>query len=370
MKKLGCVVVFFGLLAFGLPLGLIAVASSQTHKEVPARATAAVATLGIPARMLQAYENAARRIRSVSPKCQGMTWAVVAGVAKVESNHAAGRSVADDGTVSPPIYGPRLTGSGVGGNTQAFADTDGGKYDGDATTERAVGPFQFMPSTWVSGGQDGNGDGRRDPQNADDAALSAAAYLCGRGRNLADPRQLHDAIYTYNHSEAYVSEVTSWIRQYGQLGSAPASAMTATGSAKSAIGAALTQLGKPYSWGGGGTNGASTGVCCSPGGKSGAAINGFDCSGLTQYAFAQVGVRLPRTAAEQAGIGKRIPASGGLNALRPGDLVFFGLGTDSSIYHVGIYVGAGQMVNAARPGTVVRQEAVWQDGFAGGARVI
>ncbi|WP_258017386.1 C40 family peptidase [Streptomyces noursei] len=369
MKKLGCLVVLFGLLLFGIPLGLIAVVSNKPRQDTSTSAVAASAP-DIPARMLQAYQNASAKVASVAPKCQGMTWAVVAGIAKVESDHAAGHTIAGDGTISPPIYGPRLTGSGVGGNTQYFADTDGGKYDGDPTAERAVGPFQFMPSTWSSSGQDGNADGRKDPQNADDAALSAAVYLCGRGRNLADSHQLHDAIYSYNHSEAYVSEVTGWIRRYAQLDSKGTSPMLSTGSAKKVIEAALSQVGVPYSWGGGNASGATTGICCSPGGKSGASIRGFDCSGLAQFAFAQVGVQLPRTAASQAQVGRRIAASQGLNALRPGDLVFFGYGADSSIYHVAIYLGSGQMLNAPRPGSAVRREAVWQDGFAGGARVI
>ncbi|WP_308123089.1 C40 family peptidase [Streptomyces geysiriensis] len=104
-----------------------------------------------------------------------------------------------------------------------------------------------------------------------------------------------------------------------------------------------------------------------------ARIKGFDCSGLTTYAYAQAGIRLPRTAAAQAGVGRRIPASAGTRALKPGDLVFYAYapGRDSTIYHVGIYVGSGQMVNAARPGTVVRLDAVdAMSGYAGGARLL
>lgn len=370
MRKLGCITVVLGLLLFGVPLGVIAIAAKEPKSEV-IQPVGKVS--GIPARILKAYQVAESKISSIVPQCKGMTWAVVAGIAKIESNHAAGRSIAGDGTLREPIYGPRLTGSGVGGNTSYFADTDHGRYDGDTSTERAVGPFQFMPATWSARGQDANGDGKRDPQNVDDAALTAAAYLCGNGRNLTDSGQLHAAVYSYNASEAYVADVTGWITRYTQLGAAGATGggITATGGAKTVIEAARAQRGLPYSWGGGNASGPSTGVCCSPGGKSGAQITGFDCSGLTQYAYAQVGVRLPRLASAQAGVGKRIPASQGTGALRPGDLVFFGYGSDSTIYHVGIYLGDGQMINAARPGTRVRQEAVWQDhGFAGGARVI
>jgi cell wall-associated NlpC family hydrolase len=297
---------------------------------------------------------------------------VVAGVAKVESNHAGGRRIAADGTLRDPIYGPRLTGSGVGGNTRYFPDTDRGRYDADTTTERAVGPLQFMPATWASNGQDGNGDGEKDPQNADDAALTAAVYLCGPGRDLRDAAQLRQAIYSYNRSSAYVAEVSGWIDRYREIGIEAATGTRATGTARTVIEAARSQLGVPYSWGGGNAAGPSTGKCCSPAGKSGVSIAGFDCSSLTLYAYGKAGVRLPRVASDQAGVGERIPPGAGMSALRPGDLVFFAdvPGRDASIHHVGIYLGGGRMLNAPRPGTRVREDPVWQDGFAGGARVL
>ncbi len=329
----------------------------------------------IPPRMLEAYKNAVRLIGSRVPHCRGMRWPVLAGIAKVESNHAAGRDIDSDGDIRPKIYGVLLNGSGAGGNTSVFTDTDGGKWDGTATGERAVGPFQFMPATWESIGQDGNKDGLRDPHNADDAALGAAAYLCGRGRNLGKAGQLRAAIFQYNHSNAYVANVMKWIVQYTAAARSGGSAglMGVKGKARTVLQAALAQRGVPYSWGGGTASGPSTGTCCSPSGKSGASIAGFDCSGLTTYAFAQAGISLPRTAAAQSGRGRRIPASAGQAALQPGDLVFFGyaLGRDSTIYHVGIYVGGGRMVNAARPGTAVRFDPVdAMPGYAGGARLL
>lgn len=324
----------------------------------------------IPARMLTAYQRAVLQVGQQVPGCRGMAWPVLAGIAKVESNPTAGRTIAAGGDVRPKIYGVLLSGSGAGGNTTAVPDTDGGKWDGTASGERAVGPFQFLPSTWESVGKDANGDQRADPHNADDAALGAAVYLCGNGRNLAQRSQLSAAILQYNHSAAYVANVLGWIDQYTAAARTPDLGRL-SGKAKGVIAAALAQRGVPYSWGGGNGNGASFGICCSPSGKSGAAIRGFDCSGLTTYAYARVGIRLPRTAAAQASTGRRIPASLGRGALRAGDLVFYAYapGRDSTIYHVGIYVGGGQMVNAPRPGTAVRLDAVdAMSGYAGGAR--
>ncbi|MEU6511012.1 bifunctional lytic transglycosylase/C40 family peptidase [Streptomyces sp. NPDC046942] len=316
----------------------------------------------IPPRMLTAYNNAVQQVGKYVPKCQGMRWPILAGIAKVESNHAIGHSITGNGDITPHILGPVLDGSGVGGNTTVYPQGN----------NRALGPFQFLPSTWASYGKDGNGDRVADPDNADDAALTAAVYLCGNGRDLTQRSQLEAAILQYNHSSEYLSNVLSWIDQYTAAAKAP-DLKNVSGKVRTVIEAALSQRGVPYSWGGGDASGPAYGSCCSPSGKSGAGIKGFDCSGLTTYAYARVGINLPRTAAEQAGVGRRIPAGLGPIALRPGDLVFYAYapGRDSTIFHVGIYLGSGQMVNAARPGTVVRLDAVGtMSGFAGGARLL
>ncbi|MEW2078109.1 bifunctional lytic transglycosylase/C40 family peptidase [Streptomyces sp. NPDC013433] len=326
----------------------------------------------IPPRMLAAYKNAVQRVGRHVPRCRGMRWPVLAGIAKVESNHATGRTVSASGDIRPKIYGVLLNGSGAGGNTTVFPDTDNGRYDGTASGERAVGPFQFLPSTWEGVGQDANGDGTADPHNADDAALGAAIYLCGNGRDLGQRSQLKAAIFQYNRSNAYVANVLGWIDQYTAAAKSP-DLKDVSGKVRTVIEAALAQRGVPYSWGGGNANGPSYGICCSPSGKSGTAIKGFDCSGLTVYAYAKAGIRLPRTAAAQAGVGRRIPASGGTRALKPGDLVFYAYapGRDSTIYHVGIYLGGGRMINAPRPGAVVRLDPIDAiSGYAGGARLL
>ncbi|MGP4113082.1 NlpC/P60 family protein [Streptomyces sp. 4N509B] len=109
-----------------------------------------------------------------------------------------------------------------------------------------------------------------------------------------------------------------------------------------AVAAAETALGTPYVWGG-----------SSPG--------GFDCSGLTSWAYAQAGVSLPRTSQSQAYAGTQV----GINDLAPGDLVFF----YSELSHVGIYVGNGQMIHAPRPGGVVEYSSLDVMPFAWGVRV-
>ncbi|MDF2259657.1 C40 family peptidase [Streptantibioticus ferralitis] len=78
---------------------------------------------------------------------------------------------------------------------------------------------------------------------------------------------------------------------------------------------------------------------------------GFDCSGLTKAAYAAAGITLPRVAQDQYDAGPRVPAGA---PLLPGDLVFYGM--SSNVHHVGLYIGGGYMIDAPRPGEVVRVE--------------
>ncbi|MGQ4732591.1 C40 family peptidase [Streptomyces sp. Ju416(a)] len=288
---------------------------------------------GINAVTLSAYTRAAARVPSVRPKCTGMRWSVIAGIGAVESNHAAGRTIAANGDITPRIIGPRLDGSGVGGNTTAFTDTDGGRFDGDTAYDRAVGPMQFLPSTWSGpSGSDGNDDGTKDPHNAFDSALGTAMYLCGTGTsNLTDETQLRKAVLRYNNAGWYADKVISRIRAYDRLGADPTGGSTPVGGrAGAVVQAALSKKGTRYVWGGGDIHGPTKG--------------GFDCSGLMVYAFYQgAGVTLPRTSQTQRGVGTKVARG----ELRPGDLIV--INNDGAWGHVGLYIGDGNMVHAPNP---------------------
>ncbi len=159
----------------------------------------------LPASVFAAYRRAEERLARETPGCR-LGWQLLAAIGQVESGHARGGRVTSDGTTVTPILGPRLDGV-------AFAlvrDTDGGTHDGDTAYDRAVGPMQFIPSTWARWGADGNGDGRRDPNNVFDAALAAGRYLCAGGRDLSGPADLDRAILGYNHSAAYLRTVRAW----------------------------------------------------------------------------------------------------------------------------------------------------------------
>jgi hypothetical protein len=155
-------------------------AAGPTTAAVRDWATTLAEKTQIPQRSLVAYAEAELAVRSSTPEC-GISWATLAGVGRVESHHGryGGSDVGPDGLLSPPIIGIALDGSpGV----RAIPDTDGGRLDGDSTWDRAVGAMQFLPTTWARWGQRASGDGQApDPQNIDDAALSAARYLCASG---------------------------------------------------------------------------------------------------------------------------------------------------------------------------------------------
>ncbi|MFL6125156.1 lytic transglycosylase domain-containing protein [Actinophytocola sp.] len=161
--------------------------------------------IDIPARALMAYGNAELALRESEPACH-LSWATLAGIGRVESNHGrfGGAVLRDDGRPSKPIIGVPLDGStGV----RAITDTDHGQFDGDPAVDRAVGPMQFIPSTWRKWTSDANLDGIGDPQQIDDAALAAGRYLCAGGRDLATPKGWWAAVFSYNNSVPYGQKV-------------------------------------------------------------------------------------------------------------------------------------------------------------------
>ncbi len=111
-----------------------------------------------------------------------------------------------------------------------------------------------------------------------------------------------------------------------------------------------SQLGVPYSWGGGNAAGASTGI------DSGSNTVGFDCSGLILYAFAGVGIKLPHYSGSQYDLGRKIPSS----QMRRGDVIFYGPGGSQ---HVTLYLGNGQMLEAPFTGSHVKVSPVRTSGM-------
>lgn len=171
--------------------------------------------LNIPRTALQAYGYAERSIEESLPEC-GLSWTVLAGIGSVESSHGrhGGARLDQTGRPSKPIIGLPLDGSD---GVKRIPDTDGGELDDDVVWDRAVGPLQFIPTTWAKWQVDADGDGVADPQDIDDAALAAGRYLCSAGGgDLRDVDVFWKALLTYNQSRSYGQEVLDWADHYGR----------------------------------------------------------------------------------------------------------------------------------------------------------
>jgi Transglycosylase SLT domain len=186
----------------------------------------ALDSMGIPVRALDGYRKAASLVDAADPTCH-IDWALLAAIGRVESNHArfGGNQLDSAGVAQPGIIGIRLDGSN---GTARITDTDHGLLDRDTAYDRAVGPMQFIPSTWHVVGVDANGDGVKNPQDIADAATTTAVYLCSGTGDLTHPGDLHAAILRYNPSDSYAQTVTAIADAYRHGASAlPASDLPA-----------------------------------------------------------------------------------------------------------------------------------------------
>jgi len=279
-------VLLVGILAAGAGTGLASVLGGGDSPPSAAAATQ------IPPAMLALYEEAAAT-------CPGLPWTVLAAVGTIES----GNDTSD------------LPGVHSGANSAG-----------------AEGPMQFEPTTFAVYDEPVPPGGVSPPSPYDptDAVYAAARDLCASG--AANGADLSAAVFAYNHSDTYVSEVLDLAQSYNQTQAQTIAADTAPGIA---VDWALAQVGTPYVWGG-----EAQGV-------------GFDCSGLVQAAYKVAGITLPRVAQDQYDATTRLLPN---DPLRPGDLLFFG-GDPRDVTHVGINVGNGEMVDAPHTGANVRVES-------------
>jgi membrane-bound lytic murein transglycosylase B len=192
-----------------------AASSSPLDRVDHAWAARAAAATGIPGRAFLAYASADLTIEAEQPAC-GLGWNTLAAIGTVESANGTygGATLLASGYTSKPIIGVPLDGGKFGGRrVAAIPDTDHARLDGDARWDHAVGPLQFLPSTWARWGADGNGDGVASPDQIDDAALAAARYLCASG-TMTNAAGWRAAVFSYNQSNAYVNEVADIANRY------------------------------------------------------------------------------------------------------------------------------------------------------------
>jgi hypothetical protein len=279
----------------------------------PTRPTQA-ALADIPPDYLALYQQAAT-------ECPKLDWSILAGIGKIETNH---------GRLHAPGVHTGHNSAGAGGPMQFLQPT----FD-SVISRHTIPPGGPIPPS------------RYDPH---DAIYAAAYYLCDSGARHG--RDLYRSIFAYNHADWYVRKVLDQATIYTQattMGTGDCTTIQTTNTtASTAINYACRQRGLPYFWGGNGT-----------------VDGGFDCSGLTTAAYAAAAITLPRTADTQYRAGPRVPNG---QPLLPGDLVFYG--TPAYIHHVGLYLGAGLMIDAPDFGQVVKIEPYHHPGddYAGATR--
>jgi cell wall-associated NlpC family hydrolase len=242
--------------------------------------------------------------QQAAASCPGLSWSVLAAIGTVESGSGQSRA--------PGVW------SG-------------------ANSAGAEGPMQFEASTFAAHATVGP-DGAQPPTPYDpvDAVYTASSMLCTDG--AASAVGLRGAVYDYNHSNTYVDTVLTLSLAFGQDPDTDATVVAA-------LSFAAQQLDTPYLWGGTGDG-------------------GFDCSGLAQAAYRHAGLSLPRVAQDQFDAGPAVAAG---SSVEPGDLVFFGTGP-SGVDHVGLYVGAGEMIDAPHTGALVRFDAAAGSDLVGATR--
>jgi membrane-bound lytic murein transglycosylase B len=171
------------------------------------------AKVGISPVAMQAYGYAELVVAQTTRSCQ-LSWTTLAAIGYVESRHgqADGATLGADGQALPEIIGAPLDGKG---GRSLIRDTDRGLYDRDTEYDRAIGPMQFIPTTWQEVGADADNDGRKNPHDLDDAALAAANYLCKGGRNMTIPGDWWGAVLSYNDVRRYAQDVFDKANEYG-----------------------------------------------------------------------------------------------------------------------------------------------------------
>jgi membrane-bound lytic murein transglycosylase B len=164
---------------------------------------------------MTAYAQASLLLSVEQPACR-VGWTTLAGLGRIESEHGTlgGNQLLADGRTAEPIIGPALDGSP--GFVAIPATPDSTVLDGDPSWAHAVGPMQFIPSTWSRWASDGDGDGRSDPNDIDDATYAAGRYLCASGTDLTTGKGWQRAIRSYNHSDEYTAQVLMTANEYAR----------------------------------------------------------------------------------------------------------------------------------------------------------
>jgi cell wall-associated NlpC family hydrolase len=276
-----------------LPLGLVLLVITGPAASFAGTGMAGgpsvLAMSEIPPAYLALYMGAAKA-------CPSLPWEVLAGIGEVESDHGL--------STAPGVH-------------------SGANFAG------AEGPMQFEPATFTQYAVKADPGAPLSPYDPGDAIYTAAAMLCANGTASGTQAGIRQAVFAFNHSWSYVTDVMSWAARYTVPAPASAAAM--------AIAFALRQVGKPYQWGAAGPD-------------------AYDCSGLVFAAYAAAGIHIARTTSGWRQDGPAVP----LADIEPGDLLFSAGsdGTTANPGHVVMYLGGGQIIQAPQTGEDVQIDSL------------
>lgn len=301
----------------------------QPGQEFDAWVSKTSGWLDIPLRAMTGYAKTTVALSKEQPNCR-LSWVTLAAIGKTATDHgrATGSNLNADGVMTAPIA------------TIEVRDF----YNRLVSVANASGPMQLAPSIWSQFQASASG-GKANPQNIDDATLTAGRALCAGGRDLSQGQTWWNAVSTLQPAPLLMHRTLATVNVYGTVGQ---SAQPPNAAALSAVNFAIDKIGLPYVWGGNGTGGSDP---------------GFDCSGLTTAAYASAGVKLMRTAHTQYHSVKHVPDP------QLGDLIFYGE-PNTKIHHVGLYIGNQQMIDAPQTGQAVQVHTYRKQGddYAGAGR--
>jgi cell wall-associated NlpC family hydrolase len=285
--------------------------------------------LDIPLRAMTGYAKATVTLTKEMPGCH-LSWVTLAAIGRVTTDHgrSGGDHLGTNGVPDKPI------------GTIEVRDF----YSRVVSTPNASGPMQLSPAIWAKYQTSASG-GKPDPQNIDDAALTAGHALCADGHDLSQGQTWWNSVATLNSAPLLLHRTLATVNVYGTVGQG---AQAPNPAVLSAVTFAIDKIGLPYIWGGNGTGGSDP---------------GFDCSGLTTAAYASAGIKLMRTADTQYRSVQHVTEP------QLGDLIFFGE-PNTFIHHVGLYIGNQQMIDAPQTGQAVQVHPYRKagDDYAGAGR--
>jgi murein DD-endopeptidase MepM/ murein hydrolase activator NlpD len=211
-----------GLLAVaGLPVVAIMGLAGVAGRDSTAPGAGAAAA-GMPARAAQAYQSAAGR-------CEGLDWTLLAAIGAVETNHGQHAGAALDpatGEARPWIFGPALNGQN---HTAAIPiDRWSGWWGLTGPWQRAIGPMQFLPTTFDAHAVDADQDGTTNPHDIDDAVATTANYICASAWERVDGTAEVARIYNPGDADNYAAKLDAERRRIIDAGAAGAGEIAAT----------------------------------------------------------------------------------------------------------------------------------------------